>query len=169
MVKCSFSLGKRVNVFHCFTIHFWMARPKEGIFLINMTVHLRILSPATANELELASTCWSASPLNELSSKARNKFKMTKFPMTKTVINIGMHTSAFDTRIHSNILSIHSPHWIRKTIKKAWGKSIKCQRGKFILVVSFTSAPLSTGFPMQVQNCFIKFLVKNQLIKNRKN
>ena len=33
-----------------------------------------------------------------------------KFPMTKTVINIGIHISGLETRMHSNIDSIHSPH-----------------------------------------------------------
>ena len=57
--------------FDCFTRHSWVS--------------------FYSKESRLTSVCCSTSPENELSNKAKNRFRITKFPIMKTVIKIGMH------------------------------------------------------------------------------
>jgi len=56
-------------------------------------------SPATAKELLDAAVCCKTSPENELSSSARKRLRITKFPITKTVMKIGMQIFGFELEV----------------------------------------------------------------------
>ncbi|TNN81372.1 hypothetical protein EYF80_008428 [Liparis tanakae] len=56
-------------------------------------------------------------------------FTEERFPMTMTIMKTVRHMVCPATSIQSHIVSIHSPHNTRKTIRKEWKKSCMCQRG----------------------------------------
>lgn len=53
----------------------------------------------------------------------------TRFPMTRTIMKTIRHIVWPETSMQSHMVSIHSPHKIRKMMRNAWKKSFMCQRG----------------------------------------
>ena len=53
----------------------------------------------------------------------------TRFPMTMTIMKTVRHMVCPATSMQSHMVSIHSPHSTRNTIRKEWKKSFMCQRG----------------------------------------
>lgn len=53
----------------------------------------------------------------------------TRLPITMTMRKTVRHMGCPATFMQSHMVSIHSPHSTRNTIRKEWKKSIMCQRG----------------------------------------
>lgn len=61
----------------------------------------------------------------------------TRFPITMTNKKTRRHRGCPATSMQSHMVSIHSPHRIRKIMRNEWKKSFMCHRGKLPVVLIF--------------------------------